>query len=47
MNPQTLSGIIWIVFILYWSAAAWGSALTVSSESVSRREAWAVTPWML
>ena len=37
MNPTALSGLIWIVFILYRSAAARGSAPTLSSESVASR----------
>jgi protein-S-isoprenylcysteine O-methyltransferase Ste14 len=38
MNPTTLSGLIWIAFILYWSSAARGSAPTLSAESVKSRQ---------
>jgi protein-S-isoprenylcysteine O-methyltransferase Ste14 len=38
VNATGLSGILWIVFILYWSAAARGSAPTLSSESVKSRQ---------
>ena len=38
MNPTILSGLIWIVFILYWSAAARGSAPSLSSESGASRQ---------
>ena len=39
MNATGLSGILWIGFVLYWSAAARGSsAPTLSSESVKSRQ---------
>lgn len=38
MTATLVSGILWIVFILYWSAAARGSAPTLSSESAKSRQ---------
>ncbi|HEU5218092.1 MAG TPA: isoprenylcysteine carboxylmethyltransferase family protein [Gemmatimonadales bacterium] len=38
MSPTLLSGLLWIVFILYWSAAARGSAPALRSESAQSRQ---------
>lgn len=36
LSPMWISGILWIAFVLYWSAKAKDSAPTVSGEIVLR-----------
>jgi len=38
LSPNLLSGLLWIGFILYWSAAAAGAAPSKSSESPGSRQ---------
>jgi protein-S-isoprenylcysteine O-methyltransferase Ste14 len=38
LSPHAASALIWLLFIVYWSAAAKNSAPTVSAESVKSRQ---------
>jgi protein-S-isoprenylcysteine O-methyltransferase Ste14 len=45
ISPIWLSGILWVAFIFYWSAAARNSAPTISAESPQSRQIHQLMMW--